>query len=110
MQVPATSVICPIIVTKTYQQIQQTPGLMVPLTVSGSLSFCPGDWRHLGSPETQEALFLWRVAVVPQRTPVLHLAFTSHLLQRADYVLPSVAVVTPSLALWAALLVLVGPL
>lgn len=64
--------------------------------VSGSLTFCPGDWSHLGSPGAQEALFLWHVAVVSQTTPILHLAFISHLLQRADYVLPSVACSHPS--------------
>ncbi|KAF3815525.1 hypothetical protein GH733_016478 [Mirounga leonina] len=53
MQVPAAPVICPIIVTKTYQQIQQTLGLTVPPMVSGSLSFCPDDWSHLGSPEAR---------------------------------------------------------
>ena len=91
IQVLPAPVICPIIVTKTYQQIQQTLELMVPPMVSGSLSFCPGDWSHPGSPEAQEALSLWHVVMVLRTTPILHLAFIAHLLQRADYVLLSAA-------------------
>ena len=50
------------------------------------------------------------VAVASQTTPILHLAFISHLLQRADYVLPSVARShPPALALCATLLGPCGP-
>lgn len=42
VQVPVAPVICPIIVTKTFQHIQQTLGLMVPPMVHLALALVIG--------------------------------------------------------------------
>lgn len=95
-QVPAAPVICPITATNLYQQVQQTleaqaaaAVTVVPPMVGGTPflgpdGFGPADHSHLDSPEAQEAMFLRRAAVAPQRAPIQRPAFVPHVLQERE--------------------------